>query len=938
MKKYLMLFIIVGALFSSNMLAQYDVNLLQYKIVNLQNDNSVKVLAGVANIRIKLNKSKTSIFALQNNDFKIISQYLPDSRKISKQTERFNKYSTEQQKRILETEEVLSRTFIVEFNSNVDVLKFCYKLLKDNPNIEVAEPYYVNESCGMPDDPEVVNQSVLQYIKAFEGWNICEGDSTVLIGVGDTGFNIDHKDLKEQIAYNDKEIRFNRIDDDDNGYIDDYRGYNFTWIEDGGEDYYDDVYNQSIKHGLDVAGIVGARVNNGVGIAGVGNKCKIVPIKLVERGSSDKYLYAYQSLLYAAARGCKVLNCSWGVPNHFSIVNQSIVDYVIACDVAIVAAAGNMQSGVTNNHCTFYPAGYYGVLGVGGTNPSDEADLSNYVLGTQTRILAQAEGNLSLGGHITTTTSGKGTSYATPVVSGVVGILRSYRPELSPQEAIELVRVSSDSVVNTGGFVPNRVNMLKTLQADASLTPAIVLREQYFETLDEDYIERVYENGHYYYVIRIKNILGDAKNIKLSLENLIENNIGFDFVDINLDSIGFIPELNHNEEAEIKLKVELAGSNIATKDAYFKLVMSGENKQGTSFKDNFNFWIKINNKLNTISNDKLIVSINDVGVFGFDRQGNNIVNGYGFEHKEYGDFLFEGGLLAISDDSKVSYLDDFEQVEGFATDEYVLRIINDTKNSVKINAEYSFPIDTSSALKLKITARNTNNKPLQDFAIGNFFDWDINNHNYNSVGYFEEAIPDDLDKYTAAAEYATDISGSVYVGSLVFINKNKYTNVYVTPQAASGFFNSNEELIAGLTSGITKQINDQMDIQYIIGLLYSNPIQAGDFVECVICTGISKTKDELANTLKECAKSELTSIVSDNDDTWYEMKMIDGKLEVKLDCDNSVLEIFDLLGKKLLTQEISSGNSTIDISSFFHNVYYVRLNNGKKIIVEKVAY
>ena len=114
--------------------------------------------------------------------------------------------------------------------------------------------------------------------------------------------------------------------------------------------------------------------------------------------SSNACMYGYQSMIYAAVRGCKVLNCSWGGATPYSVVKQSIVDYTIACDVAIVAAAGNMGNGITDRYCTFYPAGYFGVLGASSTNNNDEVNTNRYVIGTAMRIMAQGN-NYSLTGN-----------------------------------------------------------------------------------------------------------------------------------------------------------------------------------------------------------------------------------------------------------------------------------------------------------------------------------------------------------------------------------------------------------------------------------------------------------------------------------------------------------------------------------------------------------
>ena len=941
MKKCVFIIIFISLL--HNEMYSQDVDFSKYKIVNLnREDSSIKVLEGVANVRFRATKDKDVTLAMTNNDFKIIGKYMTDSRKVSNQIERFNKYSKEQQKRILDLEDVLSRTFVVEVNPKMNVLKFCKKMLQEY-DIEVAEPHYVDKFLGTPNDPEVVNQEVLTHIKAFEGWEICEGDSTLLIGVGDTGFNINHTELKEQIVFNEGEIPFNGIDDDGNGYIDDYTGYNLAWKEDferygsnNEYEYCDNLYHQN-THGMNVIGIIGARTNNEFGIAGVANKCKLVPIKI--QSMEVGYLYSYQSILYAAVRGCKVLNCSWGMPKSFSVVDQSIIDYAIACDVAIVAAAGNMSSqGVTNQNCIHYPSSYYGVLGVGGSNPGDVASLSGYVLGPGTRILAQARAHRTLGsGDNQIITSGNGTSFASPVVAGVLGIVRSYKPELSPQEAIELVRTTADSITGSGGFVPNRVNMYRALTTDADLTPSIILKEKYYETLDGIRIDKMdlkkwNSNDTFNLVLKVKNILGDAKNINVSFIDITEwYPTGFNLLDTTM----LITELKKNNELEIKAKINIDFSN-SIRGAYYKLQMEGENKQGTSFKDNFNFYIQAITKLNTIENKNMIVTISDNGEIKDDEPTTNIYNSSGLTHKKYGNFLENSFLIVSFGNQLITNLTNQETTFS------PLKItLTDNSKTILLKSEYTFPTDTSSALKTKLTFFNLQDTSIKDLALGQLFDFDINNYIYNKTEYFEAGIPDFLDKNTATAQITTDMHESVFIGSLAFVNKNKLpdsTNITI-PQAAGG---SNlyyyEEIYKGINSGIERQSDDIDDMEYIVGMKFYNEVAPNDSIECIICTGYGTTRDELANTLMECAKSELVSISHKNNNE-CKLNLIGGILNIQTEFDNYTLEIYDNEGKRMLISKIVAKSTDIDISNFLRGVYWIRLNNNAQTsIVRKIIY
>lgn len=176
--KYTILLFLLALLLSNNAIS--SAQLSQYKIVpiNKKEPNGTKVLAGIANIRFKP-KAKINSFSkiaqnipqmlnIYNQDFAIIDCYISNSNKVSKQTARFEEYSKQQQQAILECEEILSRTFIVQFSPDIDIKIFCRDILQKYSDIELAEPYYVAQFQGVPNDSAVNSQTLLSTIKAFE--------------------------------------------------------------------------------------------------------------------------------------------------------------------------------------------------------------------------------------------------------------------------------------------------------------------------------------------------------------------------------------------------------------------------------------------------------------------------------------------------------------------------------------------------------------------------------------------------------------------------------------------------------------------------------------------------------------------------------------------------------------------------------------------------
>src|SRR6267378_4442073 len=151
-----------------------------------------------------------------------------------------------------------------------------------DPRVQYAEPNYEVHALRLPNDPRLADQYGLNNfgqtggtpgadISALRAWDVFTGDSTLKIGMIDSGIDYDHPDLAANVWTNPGEIPGNGIDDDGNGYVDDVHGYDFA-NNDG--DPIDDN-----GHGTHTAGIVAAVGNNGVGVTGVAWRAQLVAIK-----------------------------------------------------------------------------------------------------------------------------------------------------------------------------------------------------------------------------------------------------------------------------------------------------------------------------------------------------------------------------------------------------------------------------------------------------------------------------------------------------------------------------------------------------------------------------------------------------------------------------------------------------------------------------------
>ena len=306
--------------------------------------------------------------------------------------------------------------------------------LLEHQNVAYAEPYYLPKPLFIPNDPAASgsgDQTYLSIIHAFEAWEFEKGDSTVVIGVLDTGVDLDHEDLTDNIYYNQNDP-INGIDDDADGYVDNYHGWDFANND-------NDPTADLDQHGTSVAGISSARTNNATGIAGVGFKCKFLPIKIFNT-ENNIFNNGYEAILYAADQGCKVVNLSWGSVNSFSNFAQDIINYaVLDMDVVVVAAAGN-----TNADLHFYPASYENVLSVGASNNNDQkagfATYSHFI-----DVMAPGAGEYTTkngNGYGSST----GSSFASPMVAGIAALVRSKFPGLNARQVMEKIRMTTDDI------------------------------------------------------------------------------------------------------------------------------------------------------------------------------------------------------------------------------------------------------------------------------------------------------------------------------------------------------------------------------------------------------------------------------------------------------------------------------------------------------------
>lgn len=370
----------------------------------------------------------------------------------------------------------LSPIYRVRYAAPVAIDKAATALLSTGA-VQYAEPDFLGRPRFTPNDPSAAQQYALAQIHALEAWDTQQGDTTVLIGIVDTGVDIDHPDLVNKFQRNYADP-INGLDDDNDGYVDNNMGWDFAGA----------FLNQPVPdnnpgglggtyHGTHVAGIAGAETNNGIGVAGVGFKCRILPIKCGADDNGGFILNGYPALVYAADHGCDVINASWGAAG-FPDLGQDAINYATFNRGAlVVTAAGN--NGWAD---PFSPAGFENVLTVGATGPGDvKAGFSNY--GVNTEVFApglQIYSTIYNDGY----NNNSGTSMASPVVSGAAGLVKAQFPTYTGEQVGQQLRMTCDNIdaqnpTLVGQMGRGRINVLRAITENPSAVR--FLRKKFYD-------------------------------------------------------------------------------------------------------------------------------------------------------------------------------------------------------------------------------------------------------------------------------------------------------------------------------------------------------------------------------------------------------------------------------------------------------------------------
>lgn len=292
------------------------------------------------------------------------------------------------------------------------------KITNYDSNIESIADNIILHASAVPDDPSYPEQWGCQMMYFPEAWNVQMGDSSIIVAVLDTGVLTNHEDLIGNLV-NPIPTGCNFVADLDNPSDDP--------LDDNG-------------HGTHVAGIINAISSNGKGVAGMAWNVKILPVKVLDYNGSGKLDRLIAGINYAVDAGADIINVSLGAKG--MLANEAPLEFINAVNnaksqnVTIIAATGN-ENGPVN-----FPANYPGIIAVGALGPDGQrAPYSNY--GPEVFVCAPGGVGGSQASQYILSTFNKstdsyaymsGTSMATPHISGLVALLYSQKPNITPGE------------------------------------------------------------------------------------------------------------------------------------------------------------------------------------------------------------------------------------------------------------------------------------------------------------------------------------------------------------------------------------------------------------------------------------------------------------------------------------------------------------------------
>ena len=310
----------------------------------------------------------------------------------------------------------------------------------------------------VPNDPLILKQWYLEKANVYNAWDITKGSSDIIVAVIDSGVDIDHPDLIDNIWTNKDEIVGNGVDDDRNGYIDDVYGWDFVNSD---NDVNPDIdiscisekkcSLEGVNHGTVISGIIAGQQDNNIGISGIAPNVKIMALKVLNPNGGGNIEDVVNAIKYAKEKGATIINMSF-VGTNDSIFLQQIMEEASLSNVIFTVAAGNYPGGGYNlNIDPMYPVctkfNNKVSIGISAIDKNDKkpvfanygSDCINFsapgtsIFSTTVYKGEHSSFNNYYNGYWS------GTSVATPIISGAIALIKSINPNLNNEEIFTIL-------------------------------------------------------------------------------------------------------------------------------------------------------------------------------------------------------------------------------------------------------------------------------------------------------------------------------------------------------------------------------------------------------------------------------------------------------------------------------------------------------------------
>lgn len=820
----------------------------------------------------------------------------------------------------------LNRIYKLRYSGTVSIEKVINELLTDK-RVEYAEPSYVNHLYYEPNDPDYrPRQSYLTQVKAPEAWNLIRNSAGIIIGIVDSGSELTHEDLAENIV----------------------GGWDFVGASASNPSADDDpnVVQAANDHGVHVSGLASAASDNGKGVASIASNAGLLIVKVAADDDAEDILEGYDGIKYAADHGAHIINCSWGSTNR-SFYGEDIINYAMSKGCLIVAAAGNNGSNVPE-----YPAAYRGVMAVANVEDNDVKSASSNYGGY---VALSAPGN-----HIYSTTFGNtygyksGTSMASPVVASAAALVKSYRRDLSMQQVGQLLRVTADNLdaVNpsfTGQLGKGRLNVFRALTENS---PSVRYADV---SVEDDHGGSLLAGAPADIYLDVENLLSPASDLEIILKS-DDPHVRITSGTRNISTLNTLDKKTRIGPFRIFINEGTPDNSPVT----FTITYSANHG---SYQDYETFTLVVARDYLNIQTDYIATTATTTGRIGYssaNRQG-----GQGFQYKGIS-LLYEAGLLIGASPALVS--NNVRSAAGSADEHFIKKMnlsesltdsvvtvtsgFNDQGNSAALNIDVSHHVvmrrksPDNKFVVAEVEVTNRNSTELNGIYIGMFTDWDIDDESSNITRF----VASDRIAYTCSAKN----SQAPYAG-VKLLSTNAPIAYYPMTLSASPLNDGNftiAEKYETLSSGVvTPSQNSGDDVSFVSGY---GPyrIAAGGSVKVAFALGAGDSYEDLLSNLMQAqglydrAALVLTSapglLSYPNPVTWANSNRATAVVHLP-DAGMVSLDLYNMLGQRVKTivshqlYEKGEHQLSYSVSDMESGIYLLRLQYNNKIQTYKVS-